>query len=202
MTAEAIAKALGGRRSGRGWLVQCVVHDDRHPSLALADGGGGKLLCRCYAGCDPADILRELARRGLLPPRERPTPAAAAAWRRERQDLELAEHWRHGAALRLDALRENLAARLREAMAGGADDVELEAIGERLALVEAKLAAIRTSRGAALIDMWREARTADAAKAAAVGAEGREDVEHAEAVTAAVVVALVVAAGADRRAAA
>ena len=32
MTAETIAKALGGRKAGGGWTAQCPAHDDRTPS--------------------------------------------------------------------------------------------------------------------------------------------------------------------------
>lgn len=201
MIAEAIARALGGRRSGRGWVARCVCHEDRTPSLSLADGDGGRLLVRCFAGCNPADVLRELARRGLLPERARPTPEATARWRQDQADLAHAQLWAHGAHLRLDAARERLAGALRAAMVGGADDAALDGIGERLRHVEGKLAAVRTSRGFALVDLYRAARTTDAMKSAAVEAEGREDLENCEAVTALVVMTLAVAAGADRRAA-
>ena len=44
----------------------CPVHDNRNtPALSLADGEDGKLLVHCFAGCEGADILRELNRRGL-----------------------------------------------------------------------------------------------------------------------------------------
>ena len=33
MTAEAIAKALGGRKVGNGWMACCPAHHDREPSL-------------------------------------------------------------------------------------------------------------------------------------------------------------------------
>lgn len=67
MSAAAIAAALGGaRRSGRGWLVRCPAHDDHNPSCSLADGENGKLLVKCWAGCDSRDVLAALRERGLL----------------------------------------------------------------------------------------------------------------------------------------
>ncbi len=63
--AESIGRALGGREMGPQWVVRCVAHDDRTPSLALRDGDGGRLLVHCYAGCDPLDILSALRRLGL-----------------------------------------------------------------------------------------------------------------------------------------
>jgi hypothetical protein len=61
-TAGSIAQAylcpcpVPGHGKGRG---------DRNPSLSIADGDDGKLLVRCFAGCDSVDVLAELRRRGL-----------------------------------------------------------------------------------------------------------------------------------------
>ena len=67
MSAAAIAAALGGaRRSGRGWLVRCPAHNDHNPSCSLSDGDNGKLLVKCWAGCDGRDVLAALRERGLL----------------------------------------------------------------------------------------------------------------------------------------
>jgi putative DNA primase/helicase len=67
MTAVVIAQALGGAvRNGQGWLAKCPAHDDRSPSLSLADGDGGKLLVKCFAGCDARAVLAALRQRDLL----------------------------------------------------------------------------------------------------------------------------------------
>ena len=63
--AEAIAKALGGRKVGRGWIARCPAHDDRNPSLSLSTGKEGKVLLRCHAGCDQAPVIDALRARGL-----------------------------------------------------------------------------------------------------------------------------------------
>lgn len=66
MSAEAATRALGGRWRGQRGIAMCPVHDNRNtPALSLADGEDGKLLVCCFAGCDGADVLRELNRRGL-----------------------------------------------------------------------------------------------------------------------------------------
>lgn len=66
MNAREVAFALGGaRRAGRGWVARCPAHEDRSPSLSLADGREGRLLARCHAGCEWADILAALRARGL-----------------------------------------------------------------------------------------------------------------------------------------
>jgi RecA-family ATPase len=70
MSAAEIARALGGKRNGAGFLCRCPVpshgqgRGDRTPSLSIADGDKG-LVVKCHAGCDPLDVLAELRRRGL-----------------------------------------------------------------------------------------------------------------------------------------
>jgi putative DNA primase/helicase len=67
MTAEAVAKALGGRKAGAVWMARCPAHDDRAPSLAIADAKNGKVLVRCHAGCDQRDVIAALHARGAWP---------------------------------------------------------------------------------------------------------------------------------------
>ena len=50
-TADLIAKALGGRKTGGGWAARCPAHNDRKPSLSMRDADG-KGLVRCHAACD------------------------------------------------------------------------------------------------------------------------------------------------------
>ncbi len=64
MTAETIARALGGRKVGQGWTARCPSHDDREPSLSIRDADG-KVLVRCHAGCDQRDVIAALKERGL-----------------------------------------------------------------------------------------------------------------------------------------
>lgn len=65
MTAETIAKALGGHRAGASWMARCPAHDDSSPSLAISAGSNGKALVRCHAGCDQSDVIAALIERGL-----------------------------------------------------------------------------------------------------------------------------------------
>ncbi len=65
MTAESIAKALGGRKEGSGWMARCPAHNDREPSLSISAGDEGKVLVRCHAGCDQARVIAALRSRGL-----------------------------------------------------------------------------------------------------------------------------------------
>jgi putative DNA primase/helicase len=63
MTAETIAKALGGRRIGGTWMARCPVHEDCTPSLSIRNADGGKVLVRCHAGCGQERVI--VALRGL-----------------------------------------------------------------------------------------------------------------------------------------
>jgi hypothetical protein len=64
MNAFEIAHSLGkAKREGRGWRTECPVHHGH--SLNLADGRGGKLLVKCWAGCSAGEIFAELRRLDL-----------------------------------------------------------------------------------------------------------------------------------------
>jgi putative DNA primase/helicase len=75
MTAKSIAKALGGRKVGGGWMARCPAHEDGEPSLAIQEADDDKVLVHCHAGCDQAQVIAELRRRVLWaehgPPRSR-----------------------------------------------------------------------------------------------------------------------------------
>jgi putative DNA primase/helicase len=79
MAAE-LARALGGRRSGRGWLARCPAHCDRHPSLTIADGADSRLLLCCFAGCSWSAIRTALEARSLWPERGFYPPPAQRLW--------------------------------------------------------------------------------------------------------------------------
>lgn len=58
---KALVERLGGRWDHRGGLCRCPAHDDSRPSLSVRVGNYG-LLYHCFAGCDVADVLREVRR--------------------------------------------------------------------------------------------------------------------------------------------
>ena len=78
-TADAIGKALGGRKAGRGWIARCPAHDDRKPSLSLSTNKDGKVLVRCHAGCDQAQVIDALRAGGLWEHRGRQSGRSRAA---------------------------------------------------------------------------------------------------------------------------
>ncbi len=81
--AHYIAKLLGGKPEGTGYLCRCPVRShgkgrgDIRPSLGVSDGDRG-LIVHCFAGCNPRDVLAAL--RKLAPDASRqPAPVPSAA---------------------------------------------------------------------------------------------------------------------------
>ena len=102
--AERVAKALGGKPAGRGWIAFCPAHDNRRtPALSLANGHNGRLLIKCHRGCSGRDILAALAARGLIKgrgdwrppdPAEEAKRAAAEAVERKHRAERAVRLWR------------------------------------------------------------------------------------------------------------
>ena len=65
-----VLDALEPYRVGRSF--RCTAHDDRDPSLSVAEGEGGRVLLHCFAGCEAADICAALGLSvgDLFPPKE------------------------------------------------------------------------------------------------------------------------------------
>ena len=79
-----LVERLGGRwTAAGGGTCRCPAHEDRSPSLSVRVGQS-RLLFRCFAGCDPADILRAcIADRLLGPGRAQAFEDSAASARRD-----------------------------------------------------------------------------------------------------------------------
>ena len=45
------------RKTSSGYQAHCPAHDDKTPSLSLNESESGKLLIKCHAGCETADVL-------------------------------------------------------------------------------------------------------------------------------------------------
>jgi len=45
------ARECNPQRNGDGWTAKCPAHDDRRPSLSIAEGDDGRALVHCHAGC-------------------------------------------------------------------------------------------------------------------------------------------------------
>jgi DNA primase len=64
MNAHELTEALGGRWHGRYGAARCPAHDDRGPSLSICDGRDGKVLVKCFGGCQQRDVINALQRAG------------------------------------------------------------------------------------------------------------------------------------------
>ena len=65
-TAAEIARSLGGRKDGAGFIARCPAHKDQTPSLSIKDGHDGTTLTHCFAGCTPAAVWSALKDAGLV----------------------------------------------------------------------------------------------------------------------------------------
>ncbi len=89
LTSEPVARVLSrvkAKPNGRGWIAPCPAHDDRTPSLSIAQGDDGRVLLKCHAGCTHQAIVAALGieERELFPP----TAAAATPSRPPRPPRE------------------------------------------------------------------------------------------------------------------
>ena len=48
------------KQHGGGYMAPCPSHDDRNPSLSLREGRDGRVLIKCFAGCDYKDVVGAL----------------------------------------------------------------------------------------------------------------------------------------------
>ncbi len=58
------------KKSGDGkWQAKCPAHDDKHPSLSVAEGKDGRALLKCQAGCELEEVVSalNLEKRDLFP---------------------------------------------------------------------------------------------------------------------------------------
>lgn len=74
MSVEKILNKLNKvkRTSNNTWLACCPAHDDKTPSLSIKDTGEGKLMLRCFAGCETIDVLGAIGLdwEDVMPPKQ------------------------------------------------------------------------------------------------------------------------------------
>lgn len=67
-----LSRLHGVRRTGAGrWIARCPAHDDRRPSLCVAELDDGRVLVHCFGGCATEHVLAvvDLEFSDLYPPR-------------------------------------------------------------------------------------------------------------------------------------
>jgi hypothetical protein len=121
MTAAELAHHhIRARRVGAGnWITKCPAHPDRSPSLSIREGRGGRILLRCFAGCQTADVLKALGLAWKDICGEPVTPAqareAAAVWQEQeqhRQKQRVTERVAFDRIRKLHAIADELGSRL------------------------------------------------------------------------------------------
>lgn len=107
ITAADLAERLGARRSGKGYACQCPAHDDRQASLSIGEGADGRVLLRCFAGCEVEAVVERLglSMRDLFPEGQVPRVRQGGTIKSERPappPLSEAQVERMASALRQD----------------------------------------------------------------------------------------------------
>jgi len=94
---EVLERLEGVRRTGSGWVARCPAHDDRSPSLSVAEGRDGRVLLRCFAGCEFAAIADAIGMRNGSPDAaSRPSSSSTRDEERERPKVQSLEAWTTG----------------------------------------------------------------------------------------------------------
>lgn len=84
-----IARLEGVKKTARGWMAKCSGHPDKSPSMTIALGDDGRILIKCWAGCDAwqivgalglelSDLFPEKLTQDHVPGLRRPFPASDA----------------------------------------------------------------------------------------------------------------------------
>ena len=60
MIDEFVGRLTDLRRQGSGWTARCPNHEDQHNSLSVNVGDDGRILVKCHAGCDTADVVSQM----------------------------------------------------------------------------------------------------------------------------------------------
>lgn len=97
MSAETLLSRLDKvRQRGPGqWSARCPAHDDKGPSLSIKELPDGRVLLKCFAGCEAHEVMGTLglALRDLFPPSaDCAQPARVRGLLPSRQALELIDH--------------------------------------------------------------------------------------------------------------
>lgn len=84
----------GVRKAGSGWIAKCPAHDDRKPSLSIAEGSDGTVLIKCFGGCGAGDIVAAIGLElGDLFPRRFDASLSSDAKRKLSQETRISRQW-------------------------------------------------------------------------------------------------------------
>jgi hypothetical protein len=97
MSADALLSRLDKlRQRGPGqWSARCPAHEDKGPSLSVKELPDGRILLKCFAGCEAHEVVGALgmAMHDLFPPSGNASPPGRVrGLLPPRQALELIDH--------------------------------------------------------------------------------------------------------------
>jgi hypothetical protein len=55
-----LSRLAGVKKAKGGWTARCPAHDDKRPSLSVAQGKDGAVVIKCHKGCDTSAVLAAL----------------------------------------------------------------------------------------------------------------------------------------------
>ncbi len=79
---ELLSKVEKVRKTSDGWQGCCPAHDDKNPSLSVRMVEDGKILIKCFAGCECENIVSALglSMRDLMPEENKPVEISRQSW--------------------------------------------------------------------------------------------------------------------------
>lgn len=79
---ELLSKLKKVRKTSDGWQACCPAHDDTNPSLSVRGVEDGKILIKCFAGCECENIVSALglSMRDLMPEENKPVEISRQSW--------------------------------------------------------------------------------------------------------------------------
>lgn len=112
---ELLKRFEGVRESLSSWQAQCPAHFDRQASLSVGLGNDGRILLKCFAGCDTAAIVEKIGLKlsdlfndngnGHRAAQSNPSPSTGAMRRKPVTVAELAHHKRLPESLLRDTFK-------------------------------------------------------------------------------------------------
>jgi 5S rRNA maturation endonuclease (ribonuclease M5) len=78
---EFVSRLDGASGAGGGHVARCPAHQDDRASLSVGEGDDGRVLLRCFAGCEPEAVVAALGleMKDLFPAKEKPVRQAKPA---------------------------------------------------------------------------------------------------------------------------
>jgi hypothetical protein len=167
---RAIVNALGARRSGQQWMAPCPAHEDKSPSLRIAERNG-RVLLHCFSGCDQRDVIDALKARGLWESEHREW-IPREQWKADRRDELAAECWRHMLLRYVEAWQRAI----KPFIWNRHEHAAAAKLTRRYFLLEQKLKGYTSDE---LLTEYRRARAESPEATAMLVRAGAEDIDHA-----------------------